>query len=59
MFKVGDKIVLKKDVVFEYGKVAEKGNKDTIDFIDQEGFWLRDIDIYIEHNYQNEYMALA
>ena len=54
----GSKVILLKDVVFSYGKVANAGDLFTISRVDEEGIWLDEIDIYIEHEYKEEYLKL-
>ena len=58
MFKVNDKVRLLKDIEFDYGIVANKGDICTIYKIDNEGIWLKEILIYIEHGYEKEYLEL-
>lgn len=56
MLKVGDRVEFLKDVEFEYGTVAKKGEKDVIYKIDEEGYWLKGKEIYIGQGNENEYL---
>ena len=56
MIKVGDNVELLKDIVFDYGKVANKGQIFRVYRINEEGFWLKEIDVFIGHGFENEYL---
>ena len=58
MLKVNDRVKLLKDIIFDYGEIAKEGDIDLIYKIDNEGYWLKSKEIYIEHGFENEYLKL-
>lgn len=68
--KVGDEVVLTKDIIFDYGgmkngtyvadlhTVARCDEVFSIDNIDKEGYWIKENSIYIEHGFEDEYFEV-
>lgn len=57
-FEIGDKVELLKDIEFEYGIVARQGDQDFICNIDEEGYWLKNKEVYISHGYGCGYLKV-